>query len=213
MKPPTAWALALGLATVMLSAPALGVVIDDFKSGASATARRVVSHRRIGTLSATDPKLSGVIGGTRRITVTVTSLQVADLDTVTADILPGLGVLGYASSNGADGRVDLTYDAAGTGLKADLSKEKTLVVDVAEADAAAIPCVITVKLSDATGRTVESTQTLTAPGARQLQFPLSDFQSVNLRNVRSVALGINPERAGDLQLNQIRTVSAGGTRR
>lgn len=194
---------------LLIGTPALGVVIDDFKSGASPTAPRAVSHRRIGTMSATDPKLSGVIGGVRRVSVTVTSLQIPDLDTVTADILPGLGVFDYASSNGADGRVDLTYDAGGGGLNADLSKEKAIVVDVAETDSSAVPYTVSVKLSDASGRSVDSTQSVSSPGPRQLQFLLTSFKTLNLRNVRSIALGINPGRAGDFQLNQVRTVAAG----
>jgi len=207
------WRIAVSFACLVIAVPALGVVIDDFKSGASRTAPRAVSHRRIGTMSATDPKLPGVIGGVRRVTVTVTSLQIPDLDTVTADILPGVGVFDYSSTNGADGRVDLTYDggdARGAGLNLNLSAESAILVDIAEADTSAVPYTVSVKLADGSGRSAETTQNIVSPGPRQLRFPLAAFKSITLTRVRSIALGINPGRAGVLQLNQVRTVAAGG---
>jgi hypothetical protein len=202
--------LVTGAIATLAAIPAGALMIDDFNSGASATLRRGVRQRRMGSLSANDAGLKGVLGGQRRVTVTVESQDAGDLDTVSADIVPGAGLFGYSSSGGADGRFDLTYDAGGAGLNANLSSESGVLIDIVDADRSSVPYAMTLVITDRTGRAGTTTKTGTIAGPLQVRFLLSGLPRVDLSHVRSIVLTVNPQKAGDLQLNKIRTFGPTG---
>ncbi|MBI1813346.1 MAG: hypothetical protein HYR72_00015 [Deltaproteobacteria bacterium] len=202
--------LVTGAIATLAAIPAAAVMIDDFNSGASATLPRGVRQRRMGSLSANDTGLKGVLGGQRRVTVTVESQDSGDLDIVSADIVPGAGLFGYASSGGADGRFDLTYDAGGAGLNANLLSESGVLIDVAEADLSSVPYTITLVIADRSGRSGTITKASTSAGPQQVRLLLSALPKVDLAHVRSIVVSVNPQKSGDLQLNKIRTFGPTG---
>jgi hypothetical protein len=195
--------------TGFLPPVAAEVVIDGF--AAASTTNYVPGVNVLqSTIGATtvppDTGLAEVLGGIRNMTVEMTGQTDVGLDVVAAGVAPAYRLAVYDSSAGADGLVTFSYDAGGVGLHANLSSAQGLSVSMSDADLAAVPYDVTVTLIDGSLNSVSSTQTITsAGGPRAVRFPFADFPGVNISDLASIAVTIDPSIAGDLRLGRIQT--------
>ena len=173
-------------------------IIDDFSDAGSNTVSPPGQARTtLGTTTVTDAGLTGVIGGSRSLTITATAIGGGSPE-VRAGVMPGAQVLDYSSTVLANGLMTLLYDANGVGLGADLSLGDGIQFSIV-ADASSTPYDVTVTISDGS-ITESSTQTVPVSGLQNLQFLYTAFPTVNLASVFSVAITFNPNLAGDLEV-------------
>ena len=174
-------------------------IIDNFDT---ATDTAFVSGTRVAATNIGVPEtmedmgLADVVGGTRELTVSVQgNLAPGSLfATAGIDSLQSLFIL--SDDPLVDGRVVVKYDGNGAGLNRGLSFAQGLRVDVANADD---PCVemggteITMTLADDNHVSASSTKTLTQSGGpTAVDFPFSDFASVDDTRLFSVEVDVNP---------------------
>jgi hypothetical protein len=145
--------------------------------------------------SVTDTGLAGAIGGSRGLTVSVTTCSFCGMgqfdDRVVAGAEEGpMGLFCYNSTPSADGSFELLYDAAGAGLNASLIFAAGIRMLVANIDAASFPFSVTV------------------PTDLILDFAYSSFtgiDGVDLSNISSIRVLVDPSTAADLQIQRIAT--------
>lgn len=184
-------------ATVASSAGAQ-TIIDDFgDAGANTVSPPGQARSSLGTTTATDSGLAGVIGGSRTLIVTATAIGGGSPE-VRAGVIPGAQVLDYSSTVLANGLVTLRYDANGVGLGVDLAAGDGIQFGVV-ADLSSLPYGVTLTISDGT-ITESSTQTIPVGGLQNLQFLYTAFPTVNLASVFSIAVTFDPNLAGDLEV-------------
>ncbi len=179
------------------------IIIDDFSSAVTTLQPPGIKQTGPGTATGTDPGLSGVIGGVRKLQVTVTS-EPANQG-VRVGVIAAATILSYASDDSANGKMTLLYDAGGAGLGADLSSALNLSVNVFFADAAAPPYTVEVTLVDSSAKIASVTQTILISGARIIDFPFSSFTGVNIANIFSIKIAIDPNTAADILLDIVET--------
>lgn len=172
-------------------------IIDNFTdAGASTSDPPGVVRTTVGSTSVTDTGLIGVIGGARTLTVDATAAGGASPQ-VKAGVNTSFGILAYSSSLLANGATSLFYDANGAGLGADLSLAEGIEITLTT-DAAAVPYLVTVTLSD--GIVTESdSQAGLMVATTLLQFDFTNFPTVDLANLESIEVAIDPNVAGDLE--------------
>lgn len=215
----TVLTVVVALLAIVDHAEAAEAPIDLF-TDASALTRYVpdtnVKQDTVGSTVRLDPNLSGVIGGTRELTVTMTAAMFPGLDAIVAGVSdPPLQLFQNTSSAGADGSIELRYDRNGNGLNASLVFAMGLRVTIVSAD---LTCVtpgldVTVTLTDSFLTTAASTQTVLLPVSPgmplALDFPFTAFTGVDPISLFSIqiALGPQPSALGgcDMQLAGIRT--------
>lgn len=195
-----------------LASTAHAVVIDDFSAvGVTADGGSPwpVVQYRLGSMDTEESSLVGVLGGVRRTRTTLSSVSVLGVDFMTTAIVPQAGlILDYAASTGADGRIDLTYDGAGS-LNVDFSNEASIDMQFADFDfafSAILP--VTITLSDGTN-SASLTHSLTHAGAASLSFAINQFtgvQAVDLTSISSIVVGLDAGVAADYRLTAITTV-------
>jgi hypothetical protein len=197
-------------------ARALEAVIDDF-SDASALTEFVpdmnVLQDTLGSTVRNDTGLNKVIGGTRQLTLIATELDFPGLDYIVAGaLLMPVNFFEYNSRDGADGSMELLYDANGSGLNTSLSFAQGIQVVIREADIAsvALPGLdVTVTLVDNNMVSASQTQTITVPVTANaplaLNYAFSSFTGIDLDHIFSIEIALEPQRAGDLRLNLIGT--------
>jgi hypothetical protein len=164
------------------------------------------------TVSATDNPVTGVIGGVRRLDVSITSCMFCGiLDFTLVGVIPSSALLDYSSTAGADAAFELFYDAGGAGLNASLSFALGIRVPLIEVDAAVYPLTVTVRL-DSGPNTATSTMTIPIGGLTlSLDFPFAGFigiAGIDLDNLSSIRVLVDPSggvAAGDLQVMPITT--------
>jgi len=190
------------------------VIIDDFSTVANPTPWPVV----INTLTSVDvyeSGLSNVIGGVRHSTVRATFLEDLGLDFVQAAIVPNFGmILDYSSTAGARGDWNLLYDSGGAGLNADFSSITDIVLEFARFDYAngqPLPVLVTV---DDGVNFASLSQSLSTPGAQNMFFTLNNFAgigSVDLSNLQSISVFLDPGMAVDFRLSEVFGVPSPGS--
>jgi len=190
------------------------IIIDDFSAVADPTPWPVVIYT-ITSVDIYENGLSNVIGGMRHSTVRATFLEDLGLDFVQAAIVPDFGmILDYSSTAGARGDWNLLYDSNGAGLNADFSSMTDIVMEFARFDYAnGQPLPILVTVGDGVNFAALS-QSLSAPGAQNLFFTLSDFPrigSVDLAHLQSISVFLDPGVAVDFRLSQMFGVPAPGS--
>jgi cysteine-rich repeat protein len=156
-----------------------------------------IERTTVGSSSGTDTGLSGVIGGTRQLTVEATAAN-GGSPSVKAGVIPGLALFDYSSSVLADGLIRLLYDANGAGLNADLSLGMGIDFDLVT-DTSAVPYDVSLTLTDGATQTV--TQIIATSGSQHIEFDYDDFPLVDLSNVFSIELVIDPSLAGDFEID------------
>jgi hypothetical protein len=197
-------------AAIALATAAPALVIDDFTDTAGSALSTGIKQSTVGSKTIVDgPGLHGVVGGVRRMTLTATVTDLPGAEAVTVHIVHAGSRVSYGSSLGAVGQLQLLYDAGGAGLGANLSSATGIVVDIVAVDAAAMPCSMSLTLSDGR-RSATLTQTATQSAAQTVSFSLtgrfSAVRTVDLRNVRSINLTLTPGKSGDLEIGGIRTI-------
>lgn len=215
------WGAGAGALAVLLilgsrPARAAEAVIDNF-TDATALTRFIpdtnVLQDMTGSIVRNDTGLSAVIGGTRNLTVTATSLAIPGLDYIVAgvELLP-INFFEYNSRTGADGSTELLYNANGSGLNAMLGFAQGLQVLIREADIAAVAppgMDVTVTIVDGNMVSASQTQTVLLPVSPMtplpLDFPYSGFPGVDPNNIFSVRIVLDPQIAGDTRLNLLGT--------
>ncbi|MBI4516197.1 MAG: hypothetical protein HY699_10335 [Deltaproteobacteria bacterium] len=199
-------AVCAGLLALVLNATAVGHAlaadrnIDDFRSGSP---HRGLRQEERGSKARSEARLLSVIGGQRRLTITATEIGLADVDAVSTQLEPTGALLNYASSEGADGKLELSYDAGGRKLGLDVSANLSLKVLVADSDEAAVPYSVTLTLTDQSGRKAGATQVVSAPGPQTVDFRLANFPRLDRRRLAAITVVVDPQPAGDLQLSRI----------
>jgi hypothetical protein len=144
-----------------------------------------------------------VLGGARQLTVKVINPD-GPVESISLWVDRSTNRLNYASSVGADGALEIMYDANGRGLRADWYAVKGVRVRI-DADASSAPYTVTLALADTTGRSATTTQTVTLPGAQQVEFLLSGMGGINVRKLARVTVVIDPRTAADLEVSGIET--------
>ncbi len=143
-----------------------------------------------------DMSLPDVAGGSRELTVSVQGNGVPGSLFATAgiDSLQSLFIL--SDDPLVDGRVIVKYDGNGAGLNRSLSFAQGLRVNVANADG---PCVemggteIIMTLVDDNHVSASSTKMLPQSGGpTPIDFPFSDFASIDVTRLFSVEVDVNP---------------------
>lgn len=197
-------------------ASAAEAVIDNFTDATALTTfvpDMNVLQDTIGSTVRDDTGLTQVIGGTRTLTVTATSLGFPGLDYIVAGVsLMPINFFEYNSRTGADGSTVLLYDANGSGLNAMLGFAQGLQVLIREADLAAVMMPgmdVTVTVTDGNMVTASQTQTVTmavsAMAPLALDFPYSGFTGIDPNNIFSIQITLDPQEAGDTRLNLLGT--------
>ena len=173
-------------------------VIDDFSdAGANTVSPPGQARSTVGSTTVTDSGLTGVIGGSRTLTVTATSVG-GGLPEVRAGVMPIAQVLDYSSTVLVNGAVTLLYDNNGVGLGVDLSSGDGIEFDVI-ADVSSLPYDVTVTLDDGV-TSQSSTQNVVVSGLQSVQFLYTAFPGVDLTSVFSIAVSFDPNLAGDLEV-------------
>jgi hypothetical protein len=198
--------LAAGLALPVSTSHASVIVIDDFSDAPGAWP---ISLFAPGTTSLTEAGLTGVLGGVRETTVSMTSAANPGLDFLQATIAPALGLFDYNSSAGTDGSVSFLYDAGGAGLSAFFANQLGIEIGFTLFDhAGGVPLPVTIVLTDGMN-TATLTQSLTAPGGQTLQFLFADFANIGalgLAYVQSVEVILDAAIGADFRVSQISTI-------
>lgn len=182
----------------LAASPARGQTpIDDFTDAGPNTGEPPgIEQTTVGSTTGTDTGLSGVIGGSRQLTVEAT-VAGGGSPSVKAGVITGAEIVDYSSSVLADGLIALLYDADGTGLSADLSLATGIEFDIVT-DLAAIPYDVALTLTDGATQTV--TQNIVTSGTQHIEFDFADFPAVDLSDLFSIELVIDPNLAGDLEV-------------
>jgi cysteine-rich repeat protein len=189
---------AAALLLILSSTAASGqVVIDGFSdAGPNTIAPPGVQRTTVGVTTVTDTGLTDVIGGARTLTVEATVAGGANPE-VLAGVIPSFELLSYSSSLLADGLTTLFYDANGAGLGVDLSTGEGIELGLTT-DAAAVPYLVSLTLSDGI-ITETDVQAGIMSGLTMIQFFYTSFPGVDLSNIDSIELTIDPNAAGDLE--------------
>ena len=199
-----------GFAALALATAAHALVIDDFTDTAGGALSTGIKQSTVGSRTISDgPRLRGVIGGVRRMTLTADVTDLPGLDAVTVRVVRAGSLLNYGSSLGARGRLQLVYDAGGAGLGVNLSSAAGIAIDIVAANADAVPCPLSLTLSDGLrSRTVS--QAVTTGGSQTVRFGLrsTGLGTVDLRHIRSISLTLTPGKSGDLGIGGIRTIGS-----
>jgi hypothetical protein len=190
-------------------------VIDDFDAAADTAfvSGMQVAATFIGMpVTRKDVGLPAVLGGSRELTVSVQGNMFEGSLFTTAGVDPLQSLFILSEDAMVEGRVVLEYDGDGAGLNRGLSFAQGLRVTVTHAD---LPCMemggteVTMTLVDVDQVSASSTETLTQSGGpTALDFPFSDFASVDVTRIFSVAIDVNPLNpmgACDLQFDAIAT--------
>jgi hypothetical protein len=177
---------------------ALAATIDDFSSAANTAQPPGVTRAGTGTTSVADSGLSGVIGGTRRLDVIVTSA--APNQAVRAGVIASANLLSVASDDMANGRVLLLYPDLGG---VDLSSSLGIRVPILYADAASPPYVVGVALGDASAQQLTVTETVTGAGATNVDLPFTSFPNVDTSHISFIRVIVDPNAAADMLIGEI----------
>lgn len=212
-------AAALAMLVIMgnqRTAQAAEAIIDNFTSATALTTLvpdMNVLQDVVGSITRADSGLTDVIGGTRTLTLTATSLDIPGLDYIVAGVsLMPINFFDYNSRDGADGSTVLLYDANGAGLNAMLGFSQGIQVVILEADIAATAppgMDVTVTLTDGNMVSASQTQTVTLAVSPMtplsLDFPFSGFGAVDPNSIQSIRIGLDPQKAGDARLTILGT--------
>ena len=181
----------LGFAGVAQAIPT--VVIDDFEN-ADPTLWPLVANSGDTFDPNSQSGVAGVVGGTRVGEVGWASGP----GSITADISGGVYSAMVDAGTSPDD-LGLSYSAGGAGLGLDLSSDDSIIIDVASASPSGVRVNLT--LEDIAINRAAINLTATGPGV--LSFPLAGFTGVDLTNIRSISVTMNPEGGENTAFNEI----------
>jgi hypothetical protein len=204
----------LAAVTLGVSPLSAGQVVDNFDNVGGPNPWPVIRTTVGSTLTIENglPVLN-TIGGQRATTTTGDSFAVPGLDNVTTTIVPfPPSLLDYATSAGADGSLNLFYNAGGGpgGLNANFSSETGITIDFLLFDhAGGVDMPVTVTVSDGTNLAT-LTNLLTSPGAQSVFFGFAGFAGiggVDMSSVDSLNFFFDAQLAHDFRLDFIGTTT------
>lgn len=179
-------------------AQASPILIDDFSSPGSFGGAGVTLGA-VGSFSVTDgPPLGGVIGGANSTRGTTLNF---DGGVGTVNLTISGGDLTYTSTVAADGSFSLLYDANATLLVdlTDNATNNTFAVGVGS-NTAGTPVTVTLT-DDATNFFALTLPTTGGPGA--LLFPLAGFTGIDLTQIQTILIGVDPVAGGSVSLTGV----------
>jgi len=193
---------------MLLPAEVVAVDIDDFGDAVTTGSPQTLDQNGGRSKAAKETgSVKGVLGGTRQMTVSSNGTTLPRGQSITAWVNRQRNGLEYSSSLGASGSLELVYDASGRGLNADLGSAKGVSV-LFDADVSAVPYKVTLTLTDTSQGSSSIVQKVTAAGAQRVDFLFSSVSGFNPRKAVRLALLVEPQVAGDLQITKIRTLDA-----
>ncbi len=210
LQPAVAVAIVLAWSFLAGKASAVPITIDNFTDPGPAPpaglATPGVTQTGVGSMSGSNSGLGGVLGGVRDFNLTVTAAAVPALDGANLEIAAGF--IDFDATGAGDGEFTLTYDAGGMGLGADFSTQAGIQIDITLLTG--VPTPVTLTLMDGSGPAAVASTSLTALGPQLLSFAFngatfSNFGSLNLGNIESIGLFVNPPTAGELRIDTIDT--------
>ena len=192
------------------------IVIDDFSSAVNTiliTDTNVAVFAAGATNVATDTGLPDVLGGSRELTVHAefSCCFIPGLDNVVVGVVPLAGFLDCNSTAQADGQTALLYDGGGLGLHANFATATGIRLLTLDADLAAVPIDVVMTLVDQDGHSASVLRTVFLAGTTpQIEFPFAEFPGVNIEDVFSIDVAIDPSSSGaaDLRLDRIETYNS-----
>ncbi|MEO8604971.1 MAG: hypothetical protein ABI629_20555, partial [bacterium] len=200
----------IAAALLMLGTGRAGaLVIDDFSTANTTALPPGITQSSVGATTVVDGStavpLSGVIGGVRELKLEATSIGAND--SVTIGIFAPATLVDYSSTVAADGRVTLTYSAGSTGLNVDFSMLGGVRFRFQSVDAASIPTLVQLTLTDTLGATGSVSQSLIASGPQDVDLSVQGgaFAGIDLHHVKTIKLFVDPNVAGDLRFDLIET--------
>jgi hypothetical protein len=216
MRCPQIFRAALSTALTVLVMASIGMnparaaafVVDDFTDGVATKAGRGLEQKAKGRMARDDGNaLRGVLGGTRQVVLRFDNGPGASEECNLA-IDRSVNGLSYSSSGRADCALELTYGAAGRGLRTDLSSMRGISV-VVDADSSSLPYTVTLTLRDSANRSTTTAQTVTRSGAQQIDLLFGSSGSVNIKKIDRVGIVIDPPAAADLVVRRVETLASG----
>lgn len=199
--------------TLFVSTASADLIVDTFDTVVPLTWPVIQTVVGSTPTNETGLPLTETLGGVRQTTTTADSLAILGLDNVTTNIMPfPPSLLDYASSAGADGSLNLLYDAGGVvdGLNVDFSTETGITMDFLLFDhAGGVDMPVTVTIGDGTN-VATLTHTLTSAGAQQLLFDFDDFAgigSVDMTSIDFLNFFFDAQLAHDFRLDFLATTS------
>lgn len=168
--------------------------------------------------SVSDSGLSGVIGGTRGLTVSVTDCTFCGTgqfdDRVVGGVDPSpMGLFCFNTTAQANGSFELLYDAGGAGLSTSLSFAKGIRVAISNIDASSFPFDVMLMVTSGANSAM-ATQTIPdpapdpAPTDLDLDFAFASMTGIggiDLSDISAIKIGLDLDTAGDLQLRFVQT--------
>ena len=116
------------------SAAQAAIVIDEFNDPFTAPGQSVYSDGTPASDTDLATGLSGVLGGSRELSITCDSGCVNGSSSRNATLTVEVGELAWTNGTGVRSTAQVMWDANGTGLNADLSTSGAIVATVLEAD-------------------------------------------------------------------------------
>ena len=181
--------------TLFTSAKASVVMIDDFRDGnVDLTANATTPS------SSSNEATTSSIGGFRETVITYETGPLA----VRANT--AMEMISFSSDTQTAGDFNLSYDANGSGLNADLTNggiNHTLFVDLILADAGSNLTVTLQSIDDATSavNSYSITESLTGPGLAE--FKLNGFLGIDPTDIEAILVDIEGAANGDYAIDQI----------
>lgn len=179
--------------------------IDNF-SGTQNGANNVLTRTILGNVSTSENNVIGAIGLQRTTILTGELFVDSGIDVIQAGIYPTPGLLDYASSAGAEGKLTLLYPNSPGDLNADFSADSFLRIRLTQYDfPTGEPMNIRVTFEDGSDQPSRS-QMVNSPGAQDVIFPFSIFpMGLDFSDIQSIAIEFFPGQATDFRVDDIVT--------
>ncbi len=185
------------------------VVIDSFDHVGAPDPWPVTVDQAGASATVLETGLATVLGGVRTTTLGVQALGTARLDKVEVGVYSPPGILSYASSILADGKLDLLYDNGPGGLNVDLSSYAWIEIDLLAFDlASGNPMPVTITLADGASSS-SLTQSVSTAGRQLVIFPFASFTKTgpfDFSSIDEIDVSFDPEFGADFRVGEIRSV-------
>lgn len=204
---------AVALIAVVSQAQA-AITIDNFSDVAGGGSSLIVNVESLPaptttSITVVQSGLTGVIGGSRSLTIERTATTGTGVRRVTgeiSDLAPAF--FSYTSSTGANGFANLIYGAS-TDLNLNLLTETAFIIDFDGYDAPnGNPLVVQIDLVSSAGSGSATANLTTNGGLVQIDFNAAGYAAVDFSDIDRISVKLDPNRGGDFDVNQITTVTA-----
>lgn len=202
-------------ALVVISSQAQSaILIDNFSDVTGSGSTLTINVESLPTPTASSitvaqSGLTGVIGGSRSLTIERTATTGTGVRRVTgeiSDLAPAF--FEYTSSTGADGFALLAYGTS-SDLNYNFLSESGFIIDFDGYDAPnGNPLVVTIELVSSAGSGSATANLTTNGGQVQIDFSNAGYAAVDFSDIDKINVKFDPNRGGDFEVNKITTVTA-----